>query len=537
MSGINKLNKMYVRLYERNGDGTLAASNVVSVESLLGAGNDSLTATYNLRVEVIGNRIKCFLNDVVAFDTGDDTFATGAFGVRAFHQVGSVDNFAVTEIDQFSQGQLPGGSTSSGTGSTPTYTYPEGVYYQDDFSTADFVNKGWNRDLTVVNGQVEMYSFAGAYLTNRADMKNLTDYTVEAWVTMDDLLPSSTTGKFAGVVARATGSGKGYEFGLYYSNGLKYRLYDRTSGDQLAAGALDFLYGVSYRIRLVVNGNRIMGFVDDRLVADCKHEGNPVGTAGVRQLGYAAYYDNYVVRESTEDEKKGIGAVYTAPKADKNGIYFSDNFNTKASVAGGVWGSILQIKNSQALVPVQGVVTLGGNPGFALLEDYVVQADVTLDVTTELDGGYGHAAIVARGYEFAIFSQSNGEDSYLRLYDRENGKILAKNDEFKIEPGKAYTMTLMVEGNRICAFLDGKLVIDLKDDAHKNGTIGARGMHMEFAMDNFVVRKVTAADRKGTPNVTVPNTGDTLVYVYVSLAIFLAAAIVLLLTKRRAILH
>ncbi len=533
---------LYVRLYERGSTDTqIAASTLIPVEDILGEGNAPIDGTYTLRAEMIGNRIKCFINGYLAFDLTDNTWASGAFALCSTINEIKVDNLVVDEISAFTTGLPP----VSGGGDIPTYTYPEGVYYQDDFSTEDFANKGWNRNLTTIYGQVKMYDFTGAYLTQRPDMIELTDYTVEAWVTMDNTEPQKTSNKGAFLVARAPAANKGYEFGLYYAGSTcQYRLYDRTTGDELAVGPLAFAYNESYRLRLVVNGNQLYGYFGDQLVMSYEDNQNRnlKGTAGMRQLGYAVYYDNYIVRESTEDEKNGVGVTVTAPQADKNGIYFADNFNTKASLFGTTWNNgNATIENGKMYVDKDSEANLGGNPGFAMLKDYVVQADITISNMKPTNANIDNniVSLVARGnYEFGIVYGESGS-GYLRLYDRTNKKPLTDNHTFKVENGKTYTISLMVEGNKLRAFMNGELIFEKTDSALTDGAMGVRTLYTTTHFDNFVVRKITAADRTAASinTGTTPNTGDTVVYVAMAAAAMLLAAAVLLLSRRRAFLR
>ncbi len=509
---------------------------------LLGSQNDMATIRL-LSVEVIGNRMKCFINGYLAFDQTDDSFAKGSFGVRGNVNELIVDNLAVEEIDTFSLGANEG--TSSEPDSSEDYTYPEGVYYQDDFAKADYQKKGWSvSTLGHQDEKMHLKGISGAYLTGLTELATLTDYTVEAELSFDTLGASDGVTKYGAIVGRSAGKDKGYEFGLFLDSqgNYKVRLYCRGGESLIQEALYPWDMGNAYTLKMVFYGKRIMCFVDDVLVIDKTATQQVAGTAGVYRSGYGVFYDNYVVRVSTDNEKQGIGKVYPTPEADKNGIYFADGFDAKSAIFGGVWGDETGlIEDGKLLVETGTSLFLNGNPGYANLTDYVMQAEFTL-TDTEPRGveNWCVPALVARGsYEFGVMYASGGTNARLRLYDRGNLKELALNTDFTFKPGTTYTLTLMVEGDRIRGFVDGTVVFDVKDNAHKDGAMGIKAQNTTFSIDNFMLRKVTAADRSGdSTNIGIPDTGDsTVVYVTICVAAMLLAAAVLLLLKRKSVLH
>jgi PKD repeat protein len=55
-----------------------------------------LYSTYNLKVNVQGNRIKVYLNDLILIDISDSTFVSGKIGFRSFRSNTAYDNVSVT---------------------------------------------------------------------------------------------------------------------------------------------------------------------------------------------------------------------------------------------------------------------------------------------------------------------------------------------------------------------------------------------------------------------------------------------------------
>ncbi len=534
--------KLYVRLYERGGTAPqIPASNIKKIEDII-YGDAPIDGNYTLRVEVIGNRIVCFVNGYVAFDMTDDSFAKGGFGIRTTGHGAVFDNVVAEEIDAFTAGKQP--PVSSDVTSKPTYTYPEGVYYQDDFSTADLINKGWNGSgLSVKDGMLRIAGVNGAYFTGRTDMMPLSNYTVQADVLFEETASSDAGTRLGAIVGRAAGADKGYEFGLFqdYNGNACVRFYIRgVAGETLDRTVLyNWSYGQTYTLKMVFYGKRIMCFVDDELVVDYTSTQEIKGTVGLRRAGYPVLYDNFVVRVSTENEKQGIGKVYPAPEADKDGIYFADNFDSKASIFSGVWGSDSgMIEDGKLLIENNTTVALNATPAYAALKDYTIQADFTLTASEPIDANYCVPSLLARGsYEFSLLYASSGQDAYLRLYDRENSKVLAENRDFAFTLGQTYTLTLVVEGENIRGFVNGELVFAVKDSAHQSGVMGIKAQTTTFAVDNFVLRKVTAADRAGSSITTTPNTGDIAVYVGMAIGLLILSAAVLLLLKRKSVLY
>ncbi len=520
-------NKMYARLYERSGDGSLAASNTVALADVLGAGNDGINDTYHLRVEVIGNRMQCYVNNTLVFDATDATFASGAFGVRSFTREAAVDNVVVDEITAFT------------TPDSPEYTYPEGVYYEDDFSTADFSAKGWNTALNQVGDEIRLGGDKNAYLLGKDNLLTLTDYTVEADVRMDNLVQADVDGGMPGIVGRAISTSSGYEFALWYRDGAyRVRLYDRTDKKSLADASFSFEANVYYNLKMVLKGSNIKCYVDDELVLEANDDTNTAGTAGLRNtLSYPAYYDRMVVRASTADEQNGQIIHYQAPTADANGIYFADN-NTKADLYTTGWMSDKVIDDNFTILNRSSNLLLNGN--YKLLSDYVVEATVMVDPDKPISTGStnGMVMVIGRGYELSILMNAAGTDASLRLYDRANKKVVAVNTDFTAKKGELYKLTLVLSGNRIRAFADGKLYIDVEDTAHKNGNIGIGAIGYDMRAQNFVLRKVTKSDLTGSAisSTVIPSTGDnsfTVILIASAVLVLCVGALLVLRSRKR----
>ncbi len=91
---------------------------------------DSESVWYNLKVEVNGTNIKCYIDNVLKFNINDSTYASGTAGVWVFSQDGSFDNFSVSGgtsetlyiLSRDSDTQVTLQSAASSTRTNETYT-------------------------------------------------------------------------------------------------------------------------------------------------------------------------------------------------------------------------------------------------------------------------------------------------------------------------------------------------------------------------------------------------------------------------------
>ncbi len=561
--------ELFLRLYSR-GSGTYLG--YVSVADVLGVSSVAKDSTHTIKMAFIGSTIKCFVDNKLAMVVTDTEHTAGTVGVRASSITASMDNYVMrpstqAEIDaqlptssDTSSGSTSSGSTSSGsTSSGGAVVTPEGYYFYEPFENdSQFKTSGW------VNGPTASKLVAGngglvyakptspttGILRDNATLKALTDYAVEADVMVDTTAPSAEQ-PVAGLIGRYSGS-NGVELCLYFNTktGANYvRLHDRKGGtvyaDQMLSGELQG--DTFYKLKMVFIGDTVCCYVDGEFLLAKTIATTTAGTVGIRSTGYNAYFDNLVVRPVTEDEKDVL-APPKMPQADKNGVYYSTDFEDISVLQDANWSNpMINLENGLAIISSQLDITSNtiGNLDFTLLTDYVVEATLIVDpeakpsITRPIISITGRLDSTGSGYELGLMGTQNGSTHWLRLYNRITGTSLAEVP-VTAERGKAYTLRLVMIGNTIRGYMDDTKVIELKDDTLSAGTAGFKSSGIGGFMSNFIIRKPTTAEIKGEGgsvtggNGNNPGTGDRTLYtVFGVIAVLVMCAVLLLLLNYR----
>ena len=198
------------------------------------------------------------------------------------------------------------------------------------------------------------------------------------------------------------------------------------------------------------------------------------------------------------------------------GIYFTDDFDGEDTMIDRGWSNNHRIHLGRLyLNPNENSphVYLTGLSGSNKWTDYVLQAEVCVtDADPNSTGNVDVSSVSVRtsgyanGYEFGIQIPKQAQKGNFRLYNRKTGTMLAQSKGNTAERNKNYALKIMVEGNRMKCFVDGKLLFDVVDKQNSNpfGTIGLRSLGGGGSYDNVVVRQITAADRSDIPVVDVP---------------------------------
>ena len=174
--------------------------------------------------------------------------------------------------------------------------------------------------------------------------------------------------------------------------------------------------------------------------------------------------------------------------------FFQDNFGSSISSS---W------VNQSAGSVSEGVYNLkAGEFNYVAGSENTDDTIVTADVSMVIEKGKkhnGYASIMARasadmktGYGFAIGVAKTGS-SYVRLYRLDangNSEILRQmTDDIpgigKLKKTKTYALTLLVQGNRILAMIDGNVFADMTDDALKHGYSGVKTDGIAAKVDNY----------------------------------------------------
>ncbi len=583
--------ELFLRLYRRGDSDNSAYLGYVSVADVLGVSSVAKDSKHTIKMVFVGSTVKCFVDGKLAMVVTDTVHTAGTVGVRASSITANMDNYVMrpstqAEIDaalsgsntssgSTSSGSTSSGSTSSGStssGSTSSGSTP-GAYFEDNFNN----NKttGWEKSGTVVNGKYKVTTQNWAKDTN---LLTYSDYTVEAEVTLDPTSVSGTANEICtGISGRSSSrAANAYELTIGYirentlsrAPGIEVeelflRLYRRGNNDNSAylgyVSVADVL-GVDYveldsthTIKMAFIGSTIKCFIDDKLAMEITDTVHTAGTVGVRFATIHAYVDNFVMRPTTQAEKDAKvvdnSVPPVMPEADKNGVYYATDFEDISVIQDTNWSTpIANMQDGMAVLSTK----LGtksntiGNPNFTLLKDYVVQADVVIDpesvasISNPVFSVIGRIGSNGNGYELGLLSNTTGTTHKLRLYDRNNSATVAEV-EVTAERGKAYTLRLVMIGDIIRGYFGEEKVIEVKNTTFTAGTAGYKINGIDGFLQNYIIRKPTAAEIKGEGgaivggNGSTPNTGDRTLYTVfgVIAVLVLCAAVLLVLTRRK----
>ncbi len=512
----------YIRVFDRVENKNLGTFKNVTLVS---------GTTYKFTAVFEGASLKVYLDDVLVGEVTVQDRA-GTVGLRSGGYYSTYDNLVVRTLPASSGGE--------------PFTPPAGTVFYEDFNDRLKTSDGWSADTAVSGGKLTGNS-NHINLTGHTTISAMHDYAIDAEISVDTnrnsfntLSVTAITGRYA-TVGEETG---GYEIGYAVSRdtGEAYvRVYDRIASKQLGTFKNVLLIpGKTYKFTALFYGTALRIYIDDKPLGEVAVE-DRAGTVGLRNAGYYATFDNFVVRTPSDEELN-----LTAPEADENGIYYKDSFSARTDFINDQWSYEFEgTKMGAAVLSDNDSSTthfVFGDKAYFGLSDYTVEVKVTIDPEVEATKSPAIFALAGRanmrgyGYEFGIVT--NDGDAYLRLYDRLGAVNKSKNTMFtnkdiKIETGKQYTMRLVMVGDTIRAYLDQEKVFEVKNAVTK-GTAGLRLDGFQVYVDDFVIRKPTAAESKGLDSGEGnPGTGDSILYVCIAFCALLAAAVALQLAKRR----
>ncbi len=531
------------QLYEQG------ASNIATADIK----NFDYTATHKMKMVFNGNSISCFIDGELVLKASSDKYSAGSIAIKGAGYAATFDNIVVRKSTAAEINATLPQDTSSNTSSSSGNTSNSGdIYFSDDFSTPNTGGRGWNKTVETPNGYLsfENSGTTNVYLATKAEHKALTNYAAEVDIRIDrKIIVPDTKNNYAYLVVRTTGGTSGYLFRfMTASDGSKFvDLYDYGTKQTLATNKTYKLsYGITYRFKAVVQDDLILCFINDELVMRANATTFANGAVALRNEGNAARFDNLVVRKSTPEEINATFKQPVAPKADVNGVYFTDSFDTRkqsASVSN-VWNEYFKnVDNGQAVLSelYQANNYLVGDGGFYMLSDYTVQGQVILP-SVDMSSDISTAGILGRvngdsGYAFYLSSADDGTQSSAVLYDRSTKKAILTNSDIKIERDASYTLSMVFAGSTVRCYVDGAMVIELQDAAYQTGTAGLISSGSDGYFDEFIVRKSTSDELNGVSvSVKIPGTGDQTLWIVIGvcvLALLCGAYVCITLLKKK----
>ena len=199
----------------------------------------------------------------------------------------------------------------------------------------------------------------------------------------------------------------------------------------------------------------------------------------------------------------------------RNDIWFSDNFDEESLMKERGWNKNIEIVDGAMRIDSDVISNLQvtGIKSAVNWKNYVVEGDVTLDEETYKANGC--VAITFRGntnkegYEFGVYSGTEPDAGYFRLYDRKTGTLLATTEIGTAVAGQTYHLLAAVSDGNIFCYADGKQIFTVQNNqTNAEGTIGIRVAKAVGMIDNLVVRELDPALLVGAQTGMSPQTGD-----------------------------
>ena len=285
-----------------------------------------------------------------------------------------------------------------------------------------------------------------------------------------DIRPTAFDGadRWVGLAARWQDSDNHYYVSLRNGNRLSLRRKVEGEVRQLASATLSVATGRTYRVQLEARADEILVNVDGRTRLRAIDRALTHGTAGF--LGYRTRYD--------------IDNVVVSPLSSP---LFRSTFDTEAlgtwQLRGGSWAqsgtwpalSYSQTTNNQDTFSIIGEPT----------DDQIVLASARVDTFGTTSAAW--TGVVARYVDHRNFYHlALRKNNQLQLRKQVNGVVtILKGRSFTVTPGRAYALRLDSVGNRLRAYVDGVLQLEVVDDSLANGRSGLATYHAAATYDNY----------------------------------------------------
>ena len=454
---------------------------------------EALTGMHHFKLEVSGSTVKTYV-DGNLYNTGECAdFANG--GILFFVAAGTAtfDNVVVKAGTENGEGGEDDG------GETPEPPATEIPDFSDDFSGD--LSKWYTENGQIADGRLQLGTVGGGNGNALAEISGgagWTDYVLE--------FDADFNGQsYRGISFRRQGNGDDYLW--WFGDGaFNIQFVKRVSGGWESISDVqpgNALLG-SHHFKLVVQGNTFKGYVDGNLFNTGTDDALTTGGVLFLVTYDAAFFDNVVVRQITDEDINGSAQQPEAEKPD-----FSDDFS----------GDLSQWETQNATLS-NGKLQLG-KPGTGSSNGTAWAMPKVgtgwTDYTLEFDADFGGESY--RGISFR--RQANGNDYLWWFGDgASNIKIVKRtNNEWQeisnAQPGTGMSGThhfkLVVTGNTFYGFVDGTLFVTGQDDEFTKGGVLLMVDYEAAVFDNVVVREVSQEDLKateGSDDSEIPNFKD-----------------------------
>ncbi|WP_168120407.1 family 16 glycoside hydrolase [Paenibacillus sp. HB172176] len=338
----------------------------------------------------------------------------------------------------------------------------------DNFEDGDMagwtsVSGGWNVPTVGLNTLLSSGSQTTTSLITASAGSAWADYIFEAGVGM------GITNANAGILFRVQNADNYYMYRINSSN-QKLELYKAVGGQLTLVASTPFTAQEKqwYKLKAVVQGNTIKGYVDGALMTEWTNPVSQLTTGGVgfRTTSAGVHFDDAIVTPI---------------------IRFNDNFedgnSTGWSSASGSWS-----------VTTDGTKVLNQNNSTTALitagdawTDYVYEAKAKMPIANANAGIVFRVQNADNYYMYRI----NSSNQKLELYKAVNGQLtLESSTSFAAQPNQWYAIKIFVQGNTIKGYVDGALKTEWTNPITEltTGKIGFRTTSANVSFDDAVVR-------------------------------------------------
>jgi hypothetical protein len=285
-----------------------------------------------------------------------------------------------------------------------------------------------------------------------------------------DIRPTAFDGadRWVGLAVRWQDSDNHYYVSLRNGNRLSVRRKVEGAVRELAAATLPVTTNRTYRVRLEARAHEIIATVDNAVQLRAGDLALRHGSAGF--LGYRSRYD--------------IDNVIVSPLATPLFITgFDDGQLDKWQVRGGAWaqsGTWPALGYSQT-TSNQDAFSVIGEP----TDDQVVLARARVNTFGTTSAAW--AGVVARYSDHRNFYHlAMRKNNQLQLRKQVNGAVtILKGRSFTVTPGRTYSLRLDAVGNKLRAYVDGVLQLEVVDDSHASGRAGLATYHAAVSYDDY----------------------------------------------------
>lgn len=481
-------------LRDRN-NSSLNQQNTVTLEK------DIYNTPHQLKIEVYGTSIKCYIDGILTNEVTDDAYASGTAEIRLKGSNLGVnvicDNFKVYDekvrdykfCDDFS------GYTAE------TNLQNRNIFESNGWYVGSNANAGLAKSGAYVIPSDNATQHVFIQTQNGKGALGWNDYSIEADVTIGT---STTDTLSTDVMACITGrhvdtSGNGYEVQLYVpqSGTSMLRINARGAGGVLEDVEFPIEFGTTYNLKAIFQDDTIYAYVDDELVITATSTAYPIGYAGIRRTtgagntacGVDIKFDNFVVYDYNEglpmylehfnDYQSIVGNAESI-----KGLMKSHGWNPNNARAGYFLGTTYAsaYDNKTNLV-------LSNLSEAAEWTDYSVEATLTFD--SQNTSGSGDTIVgvagrfngdqIANGYSLLIKRSYDGT-SVLRL--RGGSSYLVTVDINSVPLDTPITLKMSFVGNTIIGYCNG--VEEIKYESATAFTKGYAGI-IDFSDVGYTV--------------------------------------------------